>query len=123
MSRTVTNTSKLSILQTLIEKEFAEFKDEIITGTGADVFNRAEEILFKAHLADEVLGGFQALEEFLADEEDLNNIVNTLYEIMKSTRWDNLLDGVYEEYLLACESFFDTDLLSDFLIETYKDEL
>lgn len=120
MSKTTLISHQLSTLQTLIEQEYAEFKDEIITGTGSEVFDRAEEILMKTHLTDEILSGFTDTVEYAGDEATVNSCIKALFELLSDPSCQNLLNTLYEDYMTQMSCVIDKDLISDYLISNYE---
>lgn len=122
MNKTAT-LQKLSALQTLIEQEFAEFRDEITTSDGTETFNRAEEIVIKTHLTDEILNGFENIKEYANDETTVDGVIHTLHALITDRYCENVLDFIYNGFIEDCEGIVDMAAVADFLVINFEEAL
>lgn len=106
---------KLKIMQKIVTEEFELFKEELIKGKPKDIFDRSQEILMKCLLADEILNDFQATIDF---DGDKTLLTEQLWEICTQPN-TNLLDTLYQDWIMDLIGLFDSDLLGEFFYTKY----
>lgn len=125
----MTEIEMLTEIKECISTEYNDFKKNILHNAPIEeVFDRAQEIIVKTAIADEILSNFDntfRLSKTISDANDKKILINTLYVItqIKSSENKNfnLLEDIYTRFVEDYDAVFDPDLISDCFVDNYFD--
>ena len=113
----------LAKLKVQIQKEYDNFREEALKKTPEELFNMMEEIIFKIHLADEILSeDLRNLDGAMyVTEGDYDQILINLNDIIKTEH--NLLQYICDAYNPAMQDpIVDHDAIISHLYENFADD-